>query len=668
MKNEMTLRWLVGASMLVFLAIGLMGCVEPRPRLTPSPRLTVTARLPTPTAEVVVFPTVDAQVETAVALRENVPQERDDVALAQMYRGAMVDIAPVPLAEPLTVGTRQMLVVHNTDANVNTAVEAELRAVGDHAYFWFDMTLGNAQPDQEALLDTVAAFDEIYERVIFYFGAEDSPGVDGDVRVHVVNASPLTICDVTLETAVQCGLLGYFSAGDILPREVDPQSNEREMFVMNGSRFGTATYLEVLAHEFRHMIESNHDRNDWDWAVEGSATLAEDLLGYPEDGLGRANMFLNQPDQQLNRWTDSFSSPYYGQGYLLSRYIYDRLGTDMYRRLAQHPASGLQAIDALDLGYTGESLWLDWLVALVAHQAENAPPRYDLPERFNRAASERVTEYPYKLRTEVSQYGADYYTFSGPGEGGMAMVRFTGSTSVAVLDGVTAVAGERMWLANRANYSQAFLMRRFDLRDVGAATLHYHVYYDIEAGYDFAYVSVSADGGETWDVLAAPQMQSRAAGDDPGEAALAETFYTGREQTGWLAEQIDLTAYAGEEILLRFEYVTDPILTFGGFALDEIAIPEIRFSDGAEREAGWTAVGFVRATSRMPQLWRLQLVRFVDGVPVVERIELDEGHRATIRMGLEAGGGGRPVLIVAAVAPMTLTRAGYEVTAVLERE
>ncbi len=187
-----------------------------------------------------------------------------------------------------------------------------------------------------------------------------------------------------------------------------------------------------------------------------------------------------------------------------------------------------------------------------------------------------------------------------------------------------------MWLANRANYSTARLTRDFDLSGVDSATLTYDVFRDIEQGYDFAYVSVSTDGGQTWQPLVGEAMDGEAFEDNPSGSALAERFYTGRGRD-WMPETIDLTPYAGQEIQLRFEYVTDPILTFGGLALDNIAIPEIDFYDDAETDRGWTAEGFVRGTGYVPQPWFIQLITFEDGAPVVTRIPVEADNTAVIQ-------------------------------------
>ncbi len=60
------------------------------------------------------------------------------------------------------------------------------------------------------------------------------------------------MCDAIdgLNTAgTTCRVAGYFSADDTLPASINPESNAREMFVMNDEFFGTDYYLNVLTHE-----------------------------------------------------------------------------------------------------------------------------------------------------------------------------------------------------------------------------------------------------------------------------------------------------------------------------------------------------------------------------------------------------------------------------------
>ncbi|MCB8981417.1 MAG: immune inhibitor A [Ardenticatenaceae bacterium] len=605
-------------------------------------------------------PVTAVEQTTFTELETNYPPARDDLALAIAYRG----LTEMPSTEPpepktFTVGMREAFKVLNTDSNTISAPNFELMYISDHAYFWFDSTPGISEPTESELAATGAAFDQIYEQDTAAFGSEDTPGIDGDPRIHIVNASPLTVCDVTESTSHLCGLGGYFGSSDILPSSVDPSSNEREMFVMNGSFFGSNTYLDILAHEFRHMIESNYDANDWDWEVEGSAMLAEDLLGFPSDPIARGNMFLANPDQQLNRWVDGNTLPYYGQGYVINRYIYNRLGPDLYRAFATNPEHGFQAIDMIaaenGLDFDGMTIFLDWLAALAIHSDENAPEIYQLRDGLDTAANTGINKFPTAVDTTVSQYAADYYRLFGDGP---VTLNFTGSNHTQLIK-VLPVSGEHMWLANRANYSSMRLTHEFDLSGVDSATLEYNVFHEIEQGYDFAYLTISTDGGQTWQPLVGEQMQGEGPNDDPADAALTDRFYTGRSGD-WVKETVDLSAYAGQMVQIRFEYVTDPILTFGGLALDNLAIPEIGFYDDAESDTGWVAEGFVRATGYVPQRWNVMLITYENGAPVVTQIELAEDNTATAEFSLSNAGGGRPMLIVAASSPMTLEPAHYQ--------
>lgn len=598
-------------------------------------------------------PIMAEEAAAATALEGVAPPERDDVALAREYKGATEVAETAATATSYAAGDTRPLTVLKIDNNTLVSIEATLLGVSEHAYFWFDNA--GPQPAARALEPVGETFDAIYETNVAAFGQERRPGIDGDERLHIVHASPAALC----LDANSCGLAGYFSGLDGQPTAVYEESNELDMFVMNADNFGTNFYLNVLAHEFRHMIEDNHDVADADWEIEGSATLAEELNGYTANAHSRGNAFLSNPDQQLNRWVDGNTTTYYGQGYVLNRYIYDRLGPELYRAFATHPADGLDAVTAVatanGLEATGEALWLEWLAALAIHDRPGVPDVYRLGNgELDTAAMNEVETLPAQFETTVSQYAADYYRMTGDGP---VTVDFTGSVRTPLLD-TTPPSGRHFWYASRTNYSHMRLTRALDLSAVVTATLNYSVYHDIEYGYDFAYISVSEDGGETWQGLEAEQMQGLAEADNPSGRALTERFYTGQSE-GWLHESVDLTPFAGEEVLVRFSYVTDPILTFGGLALDNVSVPQIGFYDSVEgTDSGWTAEGFVRATPTLPQSWHLQLITFSDDGPTVRSLEGDGAQRVnhTVELGES---GGEAILIVAASAPQTLEAAPY---------
>src|SRR5690606_32796006 len=47
------------------------------------------------------------------------------------------------------------------------------------------------------------------------------------------------------------------------------------------------------------------------------------------------------------------------------------------------------------------------------------------------------------------------------------------------------------------------LTRRFDLRDVRTATLTFDTWYDLARMWNYAYVEISQDGGQTWTIVPA---------------------------------------------------------------------------------------------------------------------------------------------------------------------
>lgn len=590
---------------------------------------------------------------------------RDDQRLAAAYRGIPIfDSEDPPIVlDPLAVGAQETFKILDVNHNKMNDIEADLQLVSEYAYFWFETGDLVENPDPGELQIIGNLFDEIYVQVVDYFGPERNPGIDGDPRLHVVTVSPNALCGLDEDPSAFCSIAGMVNATDLLPAIFDPRSNEREMFVMNSAYFGHETYLGVLAHEFRHMIEDNYDKSDVDWAIEGSATLAAELLGLPSSGINRANRFLENPDQQLNSWSDQSTATYYGQGFLLNRYIFDRLGQELYLEYATSPLPGLEAIDGLalvhDLELSGESLWLDWLAALAVHTSPDVPEVYRFASEGFISPTMQTVGPRTNLKDQcVHQYAADYFELA-PGSNSVV---FQGVVEVPLIH-QQAEKGDLFWITKRGNYSNPRLTRTFDLKGVDQATLIYDVYVDIEKGYDFAYVSASIDGGQTWQPLVGEKMQGLDPLDNPAGSGLTERFYTGRGQD-WVRDSIDLSQFAGEEILLRYEYVTDSILTYGGLAVDNISIPEIGFLDEVESgkpdlNSEWLAEGFYLSSSNVQQNWHVQLITFAGDKPQIQIYQPLNGEDLRIEFD-ESGENRPPILIVAATAVDTLEQAIYE--------
>jgi hypothetical protein len=165
---------------------------------------------------------------------------------------------------------------------------------------------------------------------------------------------------------------------------------------------------------------------------------------------------------------------------------------------------------------------------------------------------------------------------------------------------------------------------------------------------------VSTDDGTTWQILRGPHTTE----DNPNGNSYGWGF-TGRSGGVpiWIEEQIDLSGYAGQEILLRFEYITDDAVNYPGWAVDDIAIPELGYQDDVENgDGGWAAEGFVRTNNFVPQSYLVQLITF-GSETTVQRLPLGQDQDARWRLSLADADHG--VLTVSALAPVTTESAGY---------
>jgi immune inhibitor A len=201
------------------------------------------------------------------------------------------------------------------------------------------------------------------------------------------------------------------------------------------------------------------------------------------------------------------------------------------------------------------------------------------------------------------------------------------------------------------------LTRAFDLSDVGEATLEFWTWYDLEEDWDYAYVEASTDGGETWEILRTPSgTPTNPNGNSFGWA------YTGKSGGGdvaeWIQERVDLSAYTGQEVLIRFEYITDDAVNRPGFVLDDVEIPEAGyFSDFEEDGEEWEPAGFIRHANVLPQRWLVQLVLFGPET-TVQQLELDADQTGEWVIPLE-GGTDRAVVTVSGLSPVTTEMGSY---------
>jgi immune inhibitor A len=194
------------------------------------------------------------------------------------------------------------------------------------------------------------------------------------------------------------------------------------------------------------------------------------------------------------------------------------------------------------------------------------------------------------------------------GPGTLNAVRVNLPTRVLVINRPHSGAYE--WFGGKADLLDATLTRGIDLSGKTSAALTFWTWYDIEPGWDFGFVQVSADGGATWTSLNLPGTTTAHDPSAMDEIVANLPGFTGASG-GWAMKTADLSAYAGQQIQLRFRYMTDWGTTGAGFYVDDITVTAngaVLFSDTEASPAGWTAAGWTRdgGTRSAPHYYLLE--------------------------------------------------------------
>jgi len=593
------------------------------------------------------------------ALGEEVVPIADPISLAERLQGKEgIPVVLAASAAPIPVGTRRTFWASNTDTLENFQVEAELVYATDHVYFWVEQGIGYDLDEVQALVDEFE--NETYPTNRAFFGSEWSPGVDGDEHLYILLADNLGF-----------SIAGYYSSNDEYSPQAHEFSNGHEMFYLMAPNIdlGDTFTAGVLAHEFQHMIHWYRDRNEETWMNEGFSEVAAHLNGFNVGGADYE--FASRPDQTLAQWPSEpgTAGGHYGQAFLVLTYFLDRFGAEATQALVADEANGFDSIDrtletlgivdpATGRPVTADDFFLDWAVALLLQDPSVGDGRfaytsYDAAPEPGYA--ETVGECPLEPQTRnVSQYGVDYVRLTCPGR---HLLTVEGTSLVPILP-VDAHSGDYAFWSNRGDTSDMTLTRAFDLSQAsGPVALEYWIWYDIEEGYDYAYLEISDDGGETWSIVTTPGGTA----EDPSGNSYGwgyNGFSGGGDEPAWVQERVSLADYAGREILVRFEYVTDAAVNGEGMLLDDVAIDAIGyFEDFESGDGGWEGEGYVRLFNRLPQTYRLALVERGDD-PTVTYLALDETGR--VEVPVEIGSGvEEAVLVITGTARHTWQPAAY---------
>ena len=165
--------------------------------------------------------------------------------------------------------------------------------------------------------------------------------------------------------------------------------------------------------------------------------------------------------------------------------------------------------------------------------------------------------------------------FSDSGNAGLSAWTVAGGWGLEAVDGDSAFSDSPGGDYPAHDDARLTLDHPLDLSGAAHAILAFRTRWDVEGGYDFGRVEVSADSGATWTAVAGDLTRpghGTILGYEGGTQTSGAPGYDG-DQRFWAPEEIDLSAYAGlPDLRLRFRLTSDVAVQMDGWYLDDIAL------------------------------------------------------------------------------------------------
>jgi len=115
------------------------------------------------------------------------------------------------------------------------------------------------------------------------------------------------------------------------------------------------------------------------------------------------------------------------------------------------------------------------------------------------------------------------------------------------------------------NNLQASMRLRYPITPVAGQFFSFKIHYDLEDGYDYAYVRVSWDQGRSFvNIKGNISTNLNPRGKNKG-------FGITGTSNGWVDARFDLTAFAGKQILIEILYATDGMTAYEGLSVDDLS-------------------------------------------------------------------------------------------------
>lgn len=493
-----------------------------------------------------------------------------------------------------------------------------LRSVGQNVEVWVadDLSFPDDRPIPEITQEQVDHMVDVFDTTIYpkdtdFFGQTDSHtganaaittplGLDKDYYVSADGTERvILLVDNFRDTYYHNPSYPLIIAGFYSPAyENYFDRNIINITARNWAERLDKDWLGTTAHEFQHLIHDDNDSSEETWLNEGMSDFAE-YLCFGTHPQSHVNAFIDKPENSLVTWDEHAGATTgpetlsdYGQAYLLQLYIRDALGEDFVKALARNEKQGIESVNEV-LAQHGEDfdfeeLFRRFSVAVAIDTFLPGWGDYYFDSIDVNVNFESALTYD---KDGVPAWGADYKVLQA--DGPIHNVKINGIEFMPIPWQVKEdpVKGTVLW-GNNGNMLDNQLIFNANLTGATSPVLTFDTFVDIEPNWDAGMVQVSTDNGNTWTSLANEHTVGQDTFPNNDQAPQIYNNLPGlsRNDTAWGSESFDLSAYAGQEVLVAFRYMTDGGYNDTGWFIDNIEIAEIGYSNNCDSLEGFVSI------------------------------------------------------------------------------
>ena len=385
-------------------------------------------------------------------------------------------------------------------------------------------------------------------------------------------------------------------------------------------------YEGVFAHEYQHLLEYYEDFDESSWVNEGLSDYAALYTGYVDAAAPITDLHQDShiqcflgwlgeqtdanpnprdggPENSLTLWGDQTDYEWeilcdYGAAFSFMLMLRERYGPRFLGDLHRANPEGFDGLKAvLDRHaprMTAKRLLNLWAASVVVDGVLDDGASFDGP--FARS-DYRVGKLDATINWSTNQThsspgappnGSDYVRLTDGKTwlraSDVQRLRFDGGRQLPSLPIEWTVdptppgtKGDAALHSGAGDNLDRAIVRGIEVPG-GDAALTFDGMWDTEAGYDYAYVQVSANDGRSY--VSVPCTDSIPAPLGPGFEGTSD---------GFVPQSCDLSPWAGQSVVLAFRYVTDSSVQGDGFWVDNVMVGETLVSDGSTLD-GWQSL------------------------------------------------------------------------------